>query len=274
MSHWGVDSTNPINRRVEVGRWSSGGGRPRGANRQVGDSGRSLYDFVVDHYGRAPAFWGRYINRHEDSRSRIQPGEIDDLRWKLRETGQACRIVPIYNAIDRERGRPGQSFVPSRHADPGNAFDAGIRAGEEAQHLAFINHILAGVHIYADLESWQVHPAWIQGWVQAFTRTRWYAEGGGFCGKVLAPESTMTVRVATDTGAETSRAPCGTPQTTRRGTGLSFGRPGRAPGRKLGPPSRATALPTCKASSGSTQGLSGTGGPIGVGESTTPICST
>lgn len=180
MAYWGVDSVNPINMAVTGGSWAAGGGRPRNARVQAGRNTRTLFDFVVDHYGQAPAFWGRYINRNERSASRLRREEVDYLRWKIRESGHNCKIVPVYNAIRRE------GFVPTRQQGRAWCFDQGLRAAAEAASLASQAGIAQRTRIYADLEAWEVHPAWLQGWLLYFFQHPGYLPG--YYGRVVTED--------------------------------------------------------------------------------------
>ncbi len=194
MTYWGVDSVNPINQWVTSGTFRQGGGRPRYGARpedyllSPGDTRRSLFDFISDHYGQPPAFWGRYINTDTSSTTTIRRNEPEYLAWKCRERGITCKIAPVLNAIG---GRP----TDQRRREPVlRTFEQGLETARVAvslaQNLVDQNDrprpIADGVRIYADLEWWPATAEWLQGWFLGMFRSR-YAGMGGIYGRVSPP---------------------------------------------------------------------------------------
>ncbi len=150
--HWGVDSYGPADRNVAL---------PE-ALRRAGDDDATatLFDFVERRMGRAPAFWGRYLNRRlpedrsthavrspEHSHS-ITPREADFLH------ARGCRVLLVYNgsAGRRERLRGGWS--------------AGRDAAERADVICDQLGVPPHVAIYADVENWAGDVGWFRGWVE------------------------------------------------------------------------------------------------------------
>lgn len=133
---WGVDSAQPSNSMVES---------------------QTLFDFITQQCGQAPAFWGRYIG----GRFALTAAEEKFLH------GKGCRILLVYNGT---RDSPGsvQGGFPEGANDANKAIAA-------AQALG----VPGGVWIYADVESaWTPTPEWFQGWSDTMFDSQFGGAGG------------------------------------------------------------------------------------------------
>lgn len=156
--HWGVDSWGPADGRVHV----------PDALRRPGDDpgGITKLELVTRRMDRAPAFWGRYLNRRlpVDRRSgevrspehshAVTPREIEFLH------AHACRVLLVYNgSAGREhRLQGGRS--------------AGREAAERADALCEQLGVPRHVAIYGDVENWPGNAGWFRGWFETM-----YARG-------------------------------------------------------------------------------------------------
>jgi hypothetical protein len=153
--YWGVDSYNPANHMVTV---PAAFLRP-GERAPIRET---LYDYVSRRAGRAPAFWGRYLNRGLPNR--LQPDEPAFL------FARRCRLVLVYNGV---RGAPGLAARRS----------LGEQAAAEAVQQASTYGLRGGnVRIYLDLEGWRASPAFLEGW-SSVMHTSAFAGAGGFYGR-------------------------------------------------------------------------------------------
>jgi Domain of unknown function (DUF1906) len=151
--HWGVDSWGPADRRVTV----------PAALRRAGEGEHSditLLELVARRMGRAPAFWGRYLNRRlpQDQRTgevrspehshAITPHEVEFLH------AQDCRALLVYNGS----------------AGRGHRLSGGRGAGREAagaaDRLCEQLQVPRHVAIYADVENWPGDVGWFRGWFE------------------------------------------------------------------------------------------------------------
>jgi hypothetical protein len=133
---WGVDSALPANGMVEK---------------------QTLFDFITQQCGQAPAFWGRYIG----GRFALTPAEAQFIHNK------GCRILLVYNGTHNS-----PRSVQGGSAEGANDANKAIAA---AQTLG----VPDGVWIYADVESsWTPTSAWFQGWSDAMFNSQFGGAGG------------------------------------------------------------------------------------------------
>jgi hypothetical protein len=119
----------------------------------------TLFEFVKRRLGRAPEFWGRYLNQYSYGLTETE------MRFLL---GQKCRVALIYNEQRLPLTGP-QAYRGGREASP------------RACRLARLLYVPRGVWIYADLENWSVDPDWFRGWCE-FMYTQPYGGMGGAYG--------------------------------------------------------------------------------------------
>lgn len=120
----------------------------------------TLFDFVERRMGRAPAFWGRYLNRRlpEDRRTHavrspehshsITPREADFLH------ARDCRVLLVYNGSAGRRERLTGGWT------------AGRDAAEQADAICDQLGVPARVAIYGDIENWAGDVGWFRGWFE------------------------------------------------------------------------------------------------------------
>ena len=133
---WGVDSAQPANSMVQ---------------------NQTLFDFITEQCGQAPAFWGRYIG----GRFALTAEEEKFLHDK------GCRILVVYNGT-----RNSPRSVQGGFAEGANDANKAIAA---AQTLG----IPGGVWIYADVESgWTPTPEWFEGWSDTMLNSQFGGAGG------------------------------------------------------------------------------------------------
>lgn len=152
--HWGVDSVTPADRRVSI----------PAAYREPGEDEHTrvtLFEYVRRRMGRAPEFWGRYVNHllPVDRRTGIVQSPDDTQALTPREVAfvqaHGCRIAPIYNG---SRGRSAAA----------HSLTGGRRGGTLAANAAHAQceqlDIPRRVAVYADAENWPGDVAWFRGW--------------------------------------------------------------------------------------------------------------
>jgi len=136
--YWGVDSFSPANTALQ--------------------SGKTLYDYVVEKSGNSPAFWGRYIGA-------ASPLNRDEIKFLLQERN--CRIFIIYNAgglRTNVRGNRQQGILDATNAITTASTVIGLQPKK--------------IWIYADIEpEWSPSAEWISGWLETFNQSTY---GGGF----------------------------------------------------------------------------------------------
>ncbi len=159
MTHfWGVDSFSPASHMVGVPAAHLRAGERAGLR-------ETLFDYVTRRAGRAPDFWGRYLNN--GLRSALQPGEAAFI---FAQGEGRCRIALVYNGI---RGEPAGAAA-------GRA--GGEAAAREAVALAIAQGVPTYVRIYLDLEGWRVEPEFLEGWWDGMSASS-YAGAGGIYGR-------------------------------------------------------------------------------------------
>ena len=125
---WGVDSVNESSHLL--------GGHP-------------LYDYVVDHMGVQPHFWGRYL-------SMLTAPEVAFLG------ARNCKILPIKNGLDSVMRR---------------GLKEGLQAATDAATAATALGIPNGVVIYADIEpNWAPSRDFLLGWMLGISASN-YTDG-------------------------------------------------------------------------------------------------
>lgn len=125
---WGVDSVNP-------------------ASHMLGT--QSHYDFVVDHMGVQPHYYGRYL-------SMLTPAEVTFL------AARQCKILPIKNGLDNVFG---------------GGLREGVKAATDAASTATTLGITAGVVLYADIEpGWAPTRDFLLGWMLGISASK-YQDG-------------------------------------------------------------------------------------------------
>ena len=154
--HWGVDSKKRASEPTPV---------PVALREpsEDADTRIPLFEVVTRTMGRAPEYWGRYLNRrlpvdprtHEvlsppDART-LTPDEIEFLH------ARGCRIAPIYN------GASGRS---SRLEQLTGGGQGGHDAAAHAQRLCEQLGVPAHVAVYADAENWPGDSAWFRRWYE------------------------------------------------------------------------------------------------------------
>lgn len=138
---WGVDSLTPASHVV-------------GIKKKL-----TLFDVVVEHAGRIPAFWGRYLNGHGKSNlSKLE------AKFIFTASGGATRILPIY--------------LPAR-ASVGGSYQQGATDATRACTLASNLGVPAGVFLWADIEpDWLTSENWLRGWWETMFRSMYGGRGG------------------------------------------------------------------------------------------------
>ncbi len=159
MPYWGVDSSwYPVYANVRV---------PDRLRRpdESGHVEEPLFDYVTRRAGRAPEFWGRYLNDNHPQ-SRLRPDEPQYL------FDRDCRLALVFNGI---RTQP-PAAERSRQA--------GVSAAERAilQANQYNIQFPSRVRIYLDLEGWTVTPDFLEGW-WAVMHASQYAGAGGLYGR-------------------------------------------------------------------------------------------
>lgn len=149
--HWGVDSYGPADRTVTV---------PAAVRlaTEAAHTEVTVFELVRRRMGRAPEFWGRYLNRRlpEDRTThapesppnshRVTPREVDFLH------AHACRVLLVYNGSAGRTARLAGGEV------------AGHDAAAAACRLCDQLEVPAHVVIYADVENWPGNAGWFRGW--------------------------------------------------------------------------------------------------------------
>ncbi len=115
----------------------------------------TVFDYISQQAGAAPAFWGRYIGGLYSLTSQ----EITFLHSKN------CKILLIYNGTS-----PGSV---------GGTYQDGVTDGNNAINAANALVAPAGIVIAADIEGeWTPTPAWIEGWSDTLYRSDYMGAGG------------------------------------------------------------------------------------------------
>lgn len=145
-NYWGVDSC-------------------ASANSMVGS--QTLFDYVTQQAGAAPAFWGRYLG----SLCSLTAAEVSFLH------ARNCRILLIY--YDTTAAGVSGSYDDGRN-------DANAAIGE-----ASALNVPEGTIIFADIEAkWNPSPDWIRGWSDVMCGSI-YAGAGGFYANTISGNSTF-----------------------------------------------------------------------------------
>ncbi|GEM_PF-1742635 len=145
-NYWGVDSC-------------------AAANSMVGS--QTLFDYVAQQAGSAPAFWGRYIG----SSCSLTAAEVSFLH------GKNCKILVVY-------------FDTTAQSVSGN-YQSGVNDATGAINAAQALGVPRGVVIFADIESsWHPSTQWIQGWSDTMFDSI-YAGAGGLYANTLSQFSTF-----------------------------------------------------------------------------------
>ncbi len=122
------------------------------ANSSVGS--QTLFDYITQQAGQAPAFWGRYIGGNYAL-------SLDEANFIH---GEQATILVVYNGATAASV---SGDYQSGANDANNAITAAYTLG--------ISNALSGVVIYADVESsWSPTPGWIQGWADTFANSPFY----------------------------------------------------------------------------------------------------
>src|SRR5687768_18527316 len=111
--HWGVDSWGPADGRVD---------------------GTTKLELVTRRMARAPAFWGRYLNRRLPHA--VTAGEVQFLH------DNGCRVLLVYNDS------------PGREERLRGGLRAGREAAEHADAMCELLQVPRHVAIYGDIENW------------------------------------------------------------------------------------------------------------------------
>jgi hypothetical protein len=148
---WGVDSYGPADAEQQV---------PEALRRDGEDhhSHISRLELVTRRMGRAPTFWGRYLNQRLPEHDGTVESPPDEHRLTPREVAwlhaQGCRVLPVYNGsvgrTDRLTG--GRT--------------AGAAAANQAIALCEQLEVPASVIVYADVENWAGDVGWFRGWFE------------------------------------------------------------------------------------------------------------
>ncbi|MFO0637055.1 MAG: DUF1906 domain-containing protein [Nannocystaceae bacterium] len=155
---WGVDSYGPADAEQQV---------PEALRRDGEDhhSHISRLELVTRRMGRAPTFWGRYLNQRlpqHDGTVESPPGEH---RLTPREVAwlhaQGCRVLPVYNGSGGRTDR----LTGGR--------TAGAAAANQAIALCEQLEVPASVIVYADVENWAGDVGWFRGWFETMRGANW-----------------------------------------------------------------------------------------------------
>lgn len=141
-AYWGVDSANTANHKVGVA------GHP------------TLFEYVTDHCGMAPEFWGRYVG----GKFSVTKAEADFI---FKESDGKCRILVIYNGATNST------------SSLQGGYNAGVHDAQKAIAGADAAGVPAGVMIYADIEpGWKTTSEWFKGWWDGMFRSKYAGMGG------------------------------------------------------------------------------------------------
>jgi hypothetical protein len=149
---WGVDSFDP-------------------ADIKVPNENITLFEYVVKHEKRRPAFFGRYIAQPTKS------AVVTDSEAKFIH-GLDCKILPFYaNLNDAQVSVSGAKGVEKGKAHAKAALSA-------ARGLK----IPTGVYIYCNIEPhWHPTLDFMLGWWETFANSEYLGGGGFYCGPSAFP---------------------------------------------------------------------------------------
>lgn len=136
-NYWGVDSADATN--IMIG-------------------SQTLFDYITQQAGAAPAFWGRYIG----GSYALTSTEVAFLHSK------GCKILLIYNGATA-------SSVSGTYQDGVNDADTALSAANSL-------NAPSDIVIVADIEAeWIPTAAWIEGWSDTIFGSKYMGSGGIYC---------------------------------------------------------------------------------------------